>query len=282
MKNQFLLLLGLSLISSCTIHRGSIGLINTQSHAQETWVDIAISRSKTVNFIGIGGNKKTALMADLKNEILFQYKDSLYHSLKNFTLSEKIIFIGPIVKSFYYVTADVYKLTSPRTSQPMLFESLIDNSANPQNLKTIPLPKEITTKQTYSFSKNETVHFITFSKEESVILLTAKIIALNKNSALLATFSPSGNLKLQKVNYSDIFKIQSPDFKMQVFGYSIGDTINFPNWQNPETLLWKNCSLANFNQKYILFDGLKGEIFIKKISIYKAYLESPSFPQKRT
>lgn len=68
MTNRLLFLWGVFLISSCSLHRGSLGDINTQTLEEETWVDIALSRGKTVNFLGIGGNSKTALLSDLKTK----------------------------------------------------------------------------------------------------------------------------------------------------------------------------------------------------------------------
>lgn len=191
-----------------------------------------------------------------------------------------MIFIGPVVKTIYYVTADVYRLKSQRNIQTSILSSLIDNNEVKKEIKSIDLPKAITTDQGFNLKTNERVFFIKYLTEESVLLKTSKIVSLNENSALLATLTSSGSLKIQKIKYTDIFKIPSADTKLQAFGTSIGEKISYPHWQNSETFMWIDCTLANANQKYVLFDNLKGDIYIKKISRYSSYLQSPSFPKK--
>jgi len=275
MKSKIIIFLGLLIISSCTFHRGQFANINTQQSEDETWVDIAISRARTVHFLGIGGNRKTVLFADLKNEILFTYKDSLFHSLRNFTLTEKRIYFGSFIKTIYYMTADVYKHSKPRKPYSLEMISMIDTSRHNSAMHQIILPSGIITDGVYAFHTNEKVDFYKYYDETTGYfqISTGKIISLRNRRALIATYTYSGIVKLQFVNYKNIFKTQPNSINMKAFSYSIGDSIKYPVFSSETNYKLINATLLNTNHKYLLLKNESGKSVRLSISSYQKFLK---------
>ncbi len=266
MKNKLFILSVVLFISSCSFYSGHFGSISTFEHENETWVDIAISRSVTLNFLGLGGNKKTALYADLKNEILFIYKDSLNHSLRNFTLSQKRVYFFPFIKTIYYMTADVYRHKSPKDNLTNLAFSLIDNTDSLSGIYKPTLPPYIKCDMPYQLRIGETINFC--ESFYPVQLQRGKIISLEKSRALVATYSANGKLIIRRVKYYFIFKLQQKLINMKVGELSIGGKAIFPIVYPYSQVKTRAGTALYINHDAIIYEDENGTMYYITASDY--------------
>lgn len=96
------------LLSSCSYHIGTIGGgTGTITNNQFTSIDFAYGTAKTTNFLGIGGNKKDALVLEAKRNLHLSYKLRPTQVIGQTTVDFKRTLFFPILTTKVTVSAEV-------------------------------------------------------------------------------------------------------------------------------------------------------------------------------
>lgn len=107
-KLKFLGLPFLVLLSSCSYHIGTIGGgTGAVTNDQFASIDFAYGTAKTTNFLGIGGNKKDALVLEAKRNLYLNYKLRPSQVIGQTTVDFKRTLFFPILTSKVTVSAEI-------------------------------------------------------------------------------------------------------------------------------------------------------------------------------
>ncbi|NQZ78852.1 MAG: hypothetical protein HRT61_22460 [Ekhidna sp.] len=193
---NFLILLIFLLLSSCSYHIGSIsggtGTITNESFGS---VDFAYGTAKTTNFLGIGGNKKDALLLEAKRNLYQNYKLRATQVIGQTTVDFKRTFFLPILTTKVTLSAEVIDFSK---------DSVKLNATDDNRNRFIKPGKG------GHFEIGEEVFY--FKKLNSVF--SAKILDYHKDKYIIKYLNQDNNLRIKKVTASSLksqnFKIQTP------------------------------------------------------------------------
>jgi len=116
-KLKFLNLPFLVLLSSCSYHIGTIGGgTGTVTNDQFANIDFAYGTVKTTNFLGIGGNKKDALVLEAKRNLYLNYKLRPTQVIGQTTVDFKRTFFFPILTTKVIVSAEIIDFSTDSAS----------------------------------------------------------------------------------------------------------------------------------------------------------------------
>jgi hypothetical protein len=104
-------------LSSCAYHMGTVGGgtgVVTNQHYRS--IDIAYGTAHTTNFLGIGGNKKDALVLEAKRNLYLNYKLRPTQIIGQTTVDFKRTFFFPVLTTKVTVSAEIIDFSMDSTN----------------------------------------------------------------------------------------------------------------------------------------------------------------------
>lgn len=180
-KLKFLGLPFLVLLSSCSYHIGTIGGgTGTVTNAQFANIDFAYGTAKTTNFLGIGGNKKDALVLEAKRNLYLNYKLRPTQVIGQTTVDFKRTFFFPIITTKVTVSADIIDFSTDSSVSSNKTNNNRNRFINPQKGGQFEIGEEV------FYSKNLNTIF------------SATILDYQKGNYIIKYIDKSNNLRIKK------------------------------------------------------------------------------------
>ncbi|WP_258105893.1 DUF6567 family protein [Marinoscillum sp. MHG1-6] len=208
------------LLSSCSYHIGTIGGgTGTVTSDQFASIDFAYGTAKTTKFLGIGGNKKDALVLEAKRNLYLNYKLRPTQVIGQTTVDFKRTFFFPILTTKVTVSAEIIDFSTDSASSTETNDNR-NRFINPKKSGQLEIGEEV------FYSKNLNTRFsatiLDYQNENYII----KYIDKNNNLRITKAIPPSlesQNPKIQTpINISQPEKLytpQNPKGKLVRFRY---------------------------------------------------------------
>lgn len=168
------------LLASCSYHMGTIGggtgVITNNQFAN---IDFAYGTAKTTNFLGIGGNKKDALVLEAKRNLYLNYKLKPTQVIGQTTLDFKRTFFFPILITKATVSAEIIDFSA----DSVMFKATNENRN-----------RFINPKKGGQFEIGEEVFYF----KNSNTLFSATILDYRKDNYIIKYIDQNNNLRIKK------------------------------------------------------------------------------------
>ena len=214
MKKILGLIFIVSLFSSCSYHIGTIGGgSGSITNNQFTSIEFAYGTSRTVNFLGIGGNKKDALVLEAKRNLYLNHQLKPSQVIGQTTVDFKRTLLFPFVTTKVILSAEIIDFTN----------GLMDTTQIQRNKDRFIRP----TKNSH-FEFGDNVNYRNGQK-----MISATILGFDKDKYIIKYFDFNNNLKVKRVTISDLKSIQ------QTTPQNINEPESLHTPQNPKGELIK-------------------------------------------
>lgn len=179
-KLKFLGLPFVVLLTSCSYHIGTIGGgTGTITNDQFANIDFAYGVAKTTNFLGIGGNKKDALVLEAKRNLYLSSKLRPTQVIGQTTVDFKRTFFFPILTTKVTVSAEIIDFSTDSVSST-------ETNGNRNRF--------INSKKSGQFEIGEEVFY---SKNLNTVF-SATILDYQKGNYIIKYIDQNNNLRIKK------------------------------------------------------------------------------------
>lgn len=228
--------IALLFLSACSFHSGNVSSGSTVDCPRKGMV---VGTSKTLNFLGLGGNNNSGLILNAKKDLYSKIREQKGIIVSNFSVDFKRTYFLLFISSKATVSADIYDCNKSFT-----------DTLNVRDVLKNPQPDIVN----QGFKKDDKVKFVLNNK-----YIDGQINYLSKSKRVLVDYiDKNGGNSSKWVNINNIFNTTQSQDNKEKYGYNLGEQLQISVYsESIKTTSVLPCTIIGLNVKSVLIKYTK-------------------------